>query len=129
MSDVKPFRFASCYVMAYLRLCERARELGYALTLHGSLHRDLDIVAIPWADDAVDPKSLADALLETSGGFMKPLEAEDEYHQIGCPGMKPHGRLTWTFWLGGESYIDLSVMPRSDLYREPQFILGQSSLV
>lgn len=125
----KPFSFASCYVVVYIRLCERAKELGYALTLHGSLNRDLDIVAIPWSDDAVDPKTLADALLEVSGGFMIPLEAEDEYHQIGCPGAKPHGRLTWAFYLGGNPYIDLSVMPRNpELYRDPPFILGRDTI-
>lgn len=126
---VKPFTFASCYVVVYQRLCERAKELGYALTLHGSLHRDLDIVAIPWAEDAVDAKVLAESLLETSGGFMIPPEADDEYHQWGCPGAKPHGRLTWAFYLGGKPYIDLSVVPRNpELYVQPMFILGQTPL-
>jgi hypothetical protein len=129
-TGVKPFTFASCYVVAYERLCMRARELGYALTLHGSLHRDLDIVAVPWTDEAVGPKELADALLEVSGGFMTPLEAEDDYHRLGCPGSKPHGRLVWSFYLGGKPYIDLSVMPRNpDLYREPTFILGRDHLI
>jgi hypothetical protein len=30
-----------------------ARSLGYALTVHGSLVRDIDLVAVPWTSDAV----------------------------------------------------------------------------
>ena len=123
-TPTKPFTFASCYVVVYQRLCERAKELGYALTLHGSLHRDLDIVAIPWTDDAASSRTLAYALLEASGGYMLPMEAEDAYHRMGCPDMKPHGRLVWSFYLGGKPYIDLSVMPRDPRIHEyPHYVI------
>lgn len=97
---------------------EKARQLGYALGVHGSLERDIDLIACPWTEEAVPAKELAEAIRQTAaehnGGiaFMKSLEAEDEFHQNGCPGMKAHGRLVWSFHLGGGPYIDLSVMPR-----------------
>jgi hypothetical protein len=93
-------------------LAVRARELGYALALHGSMTRDLDVVAIHWVDAAVSAKELADALMQNCGGFLKPIEAEHEHFQNGSPGAKPHGRLVWSIQLGGGPYIDLSVMPR-----------------
>lgn len=98
---------------------ERARELGYAVGVHGSLCRDIDLIACPWALDAVDAKELAEAIRQTAAehneglAFMHPLEAEDDWHQNGCqPFGKPHGRYQWCFHLGGGPYIDLAVMPR-----------------
>ena len=97
----------------------KAKELGYAIGVHGSMKRDLDLIACPWTSTAVDPKTLAEALrataAENNGGiaFMTPLEAEKEWFQNGCqPYGKPHGRLQWSFHLGGGPYIDLAVMPR-----------------
>lgn len=100
-------------------LRETAHRLGYALSVHGSLARDIDLVAIPWTDEAVDARTLAEGLqgtikliLRPSAGFLAPPEAADPYFQQGCPGGKPHGRRVWSFHLGGGPYVDLSVMPR-----------------
>lgn len=92
-----------------------ARELGYNLCVHGSLARDIDLVAVPWSDDAVGAAQLAERILERAGqlrgiAFIAPAE-DDEFHRKGCPGMKPHRRLCWSFHLGGGPYLDLSVMP------------------
>lgn len=107
---------------AYERLIgpirEQARELGYAVGVHGSLKRDIDLIAVPWSSDAVDPRTLAEAVREVAAAnsvlgvaFINP-RFDDEYHRAGQPGAKPHGRLVWSFHLGGGPYIDLSVMPR-----------------
>ena len=96
----------------------RARELGYALGVHGTLKRDIDLIACPWIPEAVDARTLAEALLAVAArhneglAFLKPHE-DNGYFWAGCPGNKPHGRLCWTFHLGGGPYLDLSVMPRS----------------
>ena len=39
------------YTMYYLHLKQIAERYGYNLVIHGSLDRDLDLVAIPWIDD------------------------------------------------------------------------------
>ncbi len=101
-------------------LTARARELGYGLAVHGSLLRDIDLVACPWTDAAVPARELAMALQATAAEHNNGVAEErdhvgaanpDYFHQ-GCPGAKPHGRLVWSFHLGGGPYIDLSVMPR-----------------
>lgn len=38
------------YAMFYEQLKDIAREYGYALLIHGSMNRDLDLVAVPWDD-------------------------------------------------------------------------------
>lgn len=48
---------AAVYAHLYPSLVVDARELGYALALHGSMARDLDLVAIPWTDDAASARA------------------------------------------------------------------------
>lgn len=40
----------SFYARCYFNLKEIALTFGYNLVLHGSLDRDLDLIAIPWVD-------------------------------------------------------------------------------
>lgn len=98
------------YVMLVLPvLKEVARAHGYALTFHGSANRDLDLVAIPWVEEASAPEALLLALAESVNGIWHPTVTE-----------KPHGRKGWviTWWhncappTSGYPYIDVSVMPR-----------------
>ena len=91
-------------------LVKRARELGYALTVHGSMARDFDFVAIPWTKDASAPKELAEALKLKCGGIVKAGE------EILFP--KPHGRMAYKFHLGGGPYVDLSIMPTLEAKHE-----------
>lgn len=95
----------------------KAREFGYAIGVHGTLQRDIDLIAVPWGTDAAPARELAEALFavcQMVNGYaawswsMKGAE----YTLDGCPGGKPHGRLGWVINLGGGPYIDLAVMPR-----------------
>ncbi len=104
---------------AYNRLIAPLREIaqanGYALAVHGSLARDIDLIAAPWTDGAVEAHVLAEAIgrkaAEIIGyAWINPRESDD-YFLAGCPGGKPHQRRCWSFHLGIGSYIDLSVMP------------------
>lgn len=113
---------------------ERARELGYAVGVHGTLKRDIDLIACPWSSGAVEPEQLAEQIrlvVEKVSGYAQPGVREvSEYFLNGSPGAKDHGRLCWTWYLDKKSsedcqgtYVDLSVMPRMremhlDLVRE-----------
>ncbi len=87
-----------------------AKEHGYALAVHGSLARDIDLIAAPWVPEASLAPVLAEAIRakaeEVVGyAFLAPHEHRE------FPRRKPHGRLCWAFHLGGGPYIDLAVMP------------------
>lgn len=107
MTDKQPIPTARPFgALAFLPgVVKVAREHGYALTVHGSLARDFDFVAIPWTEDACPAEELAEAIRARVGGIPDGKEPE--------PVHKPHGRLAWKFHLGGGPYIDLSVTPRS----------------
>lgn len=94
-----------------------AREHGYALGVHGTIERDIDLIAAPWAKPLSPARVLADAIQakaeEIAGlAYLKDAEgaANPHYDYSGRPGYKPHGRLVWSFHLGGGPYIDLSVL-------------------
>lgn len=88
-------------------LRERARAMGYALAVHGSLERDIDLIAVPWAEGAETPEALATGLRQAIGQLY-PIGLE---HGPSEKHLKPHGRLCWSFWIRPWTYIDLSVMP------------------
>lgn len=93
-----------------------AYECGYALGVHGSLERDLDLIAAPWTDEAVTARQLAKALADGLSAARP-----HRWYWNGKPGLKPHGRTAWTLLsvqdgvenrAGLHPFIDLSVMPR-----------------
>lgn len=108
-------RAAECKAMLLEPLTELAEKNGYLLLFHGTGIRDLDFVAVPWSSTCSSPICLAEDIRDLAAelcghAIFNPLEDNWRYH-AGSPGGKPHGRLCWTFHLGGGPYIDLSVMP------------------
>lgn len=89
-------------VLAALRVIARAH--GYAVAYHGSLSRDIDVIAVPWRDLVSPPTVFVADVVKRTGGW---LRKRDD-----CPTTKPHGRLSWSIHIiGTGTYIDLSVMP------------------
>jgi len=87
-----------------------AKDAGYAITVHGSLNRDIDLVAIPWTDFAWD----MDALIMSLVGALRGVVGRAHCHDKAWV-EKPHGRRAKTLlaWVGENSAnIDLSVMPK-----------------
>lgn len=86
-----------------------AREVGYAVGIHGSLKRDVDLIAAPWTDEAVGNAALIDHLC---AGLPATCIAGPEH--------KPHGRVAVTLQLDGYfKPIDLSITPRLAQERRP----------
>ena len=76
---------------------------GYALAIHGSLARDLDLIAVAWADEV---ESIETVLKEMMSTFAIRI--------IGEPETKKHGRIAYTLSVGfGECAVDLSFLPNT----------------
>jgi len=91
-----------------------AYRCGYALGVHGSLRRDIDIIAAPWRESAVNAHYLVDELRKATEviiGFARIRDVDKGR----LPEEKPCGRLAWSFYLTHDDngpYIDISVMPK-----------------
>jgi len=108
----------ACQLLPTLR--EVARTKGYALAYHGSFARDIDLIAVPWTEQAIDAHELAEVLrVEAERVTGKPAfwlnepNADPNDFTRRNPQPKPHGRLGWSIHMGGTgTYLDVSVMPR-----------------
>lgn len=88
---------------------EVSRNLGYAVAVHGSLARDIDLVAVPWTDQRVPPDKLAEAICGAVAGVLGWCRTD------GQVGEKPHGRRAYTLIHAGHvGEIDLSVFSPAD---------------
>lgn len=96
---MKSANMAPVYVALYPEWAEIARKHGYALSIHGSVARDFDLVFVPWADKVSTPDQVIDELLK-------------EFAAIRTGGLTEmaHGRLCQTIAITcfGECFVDAS---------------------
>lgn len=106
MTERKERNRALEYVGYFAAMSRVAEACGYTLALHGSLARDLDLVAIAWRPLAVSPEALLAAFVQKVDGLLHFPETEG-----GAWTDMPHGRRAVTILLAGGGWIDLSVIP------------------
>lgn len=99
------------YVAILGLLHDAAFRCGYALGVHGTLGRDLDLIAMPWVEDAKTSTELMEALALACGGRVYSMVDLGGGKIVDNPILKPHGREGWTIVLGGGTYLDVSAMP------------------
>lgn len=131
---VKPIHAKpSYYAIMFEPLKEIAIKYGYNLVLHGSLNRDIDLIAIPWIENIGDiDKMITEFCIYVGGEIQLCNEKRNENGDIVGElfTVKPHSRHVYiiNIYRGGylnsggfqemtyhkdpESYIDISVIPK-----------------
>jgi hypothetical protein len=111
---------AAAYVALYPMLLQIAKDHGYSLAVHGSVHRDLDLVAVPWIEEASDPLTLIAAFKEATATVTS-HEDFDHIQPEFQPTAKPHGRTAYSLHVTNKGmyggYLDISVMPKQPKYK------------
>lgn len=104
--------YAVIYAGIYPVVREIAKEHGYALAVHGSMMTDLDLLAVPWVEEAADPEVVVEAICSHLRLMWEGVDYEN-------PTDKPHGRRAWCLHINrkeevkvGGPYLDISFMPR-----------------
>lgn len=95
---------ANFYAVLYQDFRKAALDCGYALALHGSMARDLDLIAVAWVPEAKPVEDLVTAISERIG-----KTAFTNYH-LDTGSEKPHGRICYTLSISGDWFIDLSII-------------------
>lgn len=81
-----------------------ARSEGYAIAVHGSMTRDLDVIAIPWVEKPnSSPSQLAHQIAGRTGLTLHPEIQLREHGRIACTMLFPES--------GDPRFVDFSVMP------------------
>jgi len=108
---MKQSTFSPLFASMYCGLSELVREHGYALTVHGTMNLDFDLVAIPWTNDAIDPEDLIKIVADRCNLLATGEFGTGIYNMN--PDIKPHGRKAWLIIIGSGATLDISVMPKS----------------
>ena len=115
----------SLYALYFEGLKEIALKYGYNLVLHGSLNRDLDLIAIPWQEHIGDCKAMVDEFAQELGGQIMWMDASTK----NC---FPHGRTSYVINLNrrGDNndgsfdpqyYLDISVVAHEQFLQSNQW--------
>ena len=110
MSD-KPNKNPKGYIAILGLLHDVCKQHGYAMGVHGTLGRDLDLICVPWVEQASEPEKLIEALAHICGGKVPVMFQDSDGKLCDNPVVRPHGRQGWVIHLGGGPYLDVSVMP------------------
>ena len=100
MRDGKP----AFYALMYSALKAAALEGGWALAIHGSVVKDLDLVAIAWTNDSIKIDELLDDFAKIIG------QSNEKKAKFTGPHYMPAGRIVYTLSIAADIYIDLSVV-------------------
>ncbi len=109
----------SLYAFYFELLKEIAISYGYNLVLHGSMNRDLDLIAIPWIQELGSVEEMIKEFADKLGGTIM----EQTHEQRHC---FAHGRLGYVIninrgeiefkksdkpFVDPEYFIDISIIP------------------
>ena len=97
------------YAQLLPKIRKAGKALGYAIAIHGSMQRDLDLLAVPWTEEAHPAEELVAAVAEAVRGYV--IGSVEDRGTIDTPTLQPHGRRSRNICWGGRPFIDLSVMP------------------
>ena len=88
-----------------------ARDLGYAIGVHGTLSKDLDLIAVPWTVGQSNHLDLLESIQMVIAGYKgldhKREKTDDPYIAQDMP----HGRRSYIIWIGVHAHIDIAITP------------------
>lgn len=117
MTDVKPIHAKpSFYALMFEPLKEIALKYGYNLVLHGSLNRDLDLIAIPWQESLGSVEEMIAEFCEYVGGKISNDAQKDA----------PHGRKWYVINIYRGMYEKVPGFTERIYYPDPQYYIDIS---
>ena len=122
--DKKPVHVKpGLYSLFFYDLKQIAKRYGYNLVLHGSLNRDLDLIAIPWVDKPKPEQNMIKSFQRYLSGFTTTCP-DGKVHFTVLPGNRHsyiielnrgNRRGEWMRHKDEQYYLDISVVQLSDL--------------
>lgn len=127
MEQIKPIHAKpSLYAFYFDVIKEIGLKYGYNIVLHGSMNRDLDLIAIPWVYEIKDKVEMLNEICVLLGGHILKESDEDRQRQR----IKLYGRECWVININRtikakydgmvssfeehsdpQYYIDISILP------------------
>lgn len=106
----------SFYALMFEPLKEIALKYGYNLVLHGSLNRDLDLIAIPWQENLGEIDAMIEDFCSYVGGKIDNNTSR----------LAPHGRLWYVINIFRGGYFEGDGFHEIKYYQDPQYYIDIS---
>lgn len=111
----------SLYSFYFELIKEIGLKYGYNIVIHGSMNRDLDLIAIPWHEVLGNVVSMVDEIAHTIGGVI--LKNEDGKTWTS----KPHGRVVFIININRDFEMKYNgMMAEIKEYSDPQYYIDLS---
>ena len=101
---------AAFYACMWDDFRQAAMDCGWALGLHGSLNSDMDIMAMPWIENAMTADEMISHIISTC--FGESVWAKEPHFKKSQPGDKPNGRIAYTIPIFADFYLDINVIEK-----------------
>lgn len=125
---VKPIHAKpSLYSFYFEVIKEIGLKYGYNIVLHGSMSRDLDLIAIPWEENIGDKEKMIDEIAEIIGGnlLMQNRSVDNIEGDRFC--IKPHGRIVYIINLNRDFEMKFNgFVSKIKEYADPQYYIDLS---
>jgi hypothetical protein len=95
---------AAFYACMWNDFRQAAMDCGWALGLHGSLASDMDIMAMPWTEDATSADDMIHHLIDVC--FYNNKLSDFDVHR----GEKPNNRVVYTISIWADYYLDINII-------------------
>lgn len=96
MEEKKPIHAKpSLYTFYFELIKEIGLKYGYNIVLHGSMNRDLDLIAIPWEEKTGNVDNMIDEINIVIGGNVLMVNRSATNLKGDRYSLKPHGRICY----------------------------------
>ena len=104
-------------------------KYGYNIVLHGSMCRDLDLIAIPWEETIGDREQMVDEIVTVIGGTLS-MQNRSVENKIGTRyGLKPNGRIVYIININRDIEYKYNIVSEIKEYADPQYYIDLSVMV
>lgn len=97
------------YACMWEDLKNAALNCGWALGLHGSLNSDMDIIAMPWVEEAIKPQEMIKELCKCF------TDNEELYKDLIITLDKPNNRVVYTLSIWADFYLDINIIQNENI--------------
>lgn len=113
----------SLYAFYFEGIKEIGKNYGYNIVLHGSMNRDLDLIALPWFDYVGDKIKMLNNIAEFIGGKLV-FEPEENLLNFA---KSHHGRMQYVININRNLKIGLQgISVAIEKYNDPQYYIDIS---
>jgi hypothetical protein len=129
-SEQKPIQVKpNLYAVYFPILKEIALKYGYNLVIHGSMNRDMDLIAIPWQEEVGIIDEMINEFSVTIGGEVRLFNHKrNEDGEITGDRFthKPHGRICYVIDIYRGGYLNGGGFAEMTYHKDPQYYLDIS---